>query len=455
MRVGIIGSGYVGLVTGVSLAERGHTVVCIDSSQERINSVGRGLPPFHEPGLEELLNKQLKTGRLETSNRIDSVLACDTGFVAVATPSSTSGAIDTTQIEQVAVSIGTALREATEPVRLNTLFVKSTVVPETTRRVFGRRLREAAGERSASLPLGMMPEFLREGSAVQDAMFPDRVIVGGDDPRLFEAAQALYCSPTDPKIFATSLETAELIKYTNNALLSLCISFANEIAAMAESIPGVDAQQVFDGVMMDHRWKVGSETPGIAEYFKPGCGFGGSCFPKDVKAISAFAQSQSLSPLLLPGITEVNRRQPVRFVDRIEAAAGSLQGLKVLLLGLSFKPATDDVRESPALNVAYELELRGANVACSDPVALAPFLSSYKGQAEPVVDWRDAARRSDVVVLVTAWNEYVRELPGLINALKKTVILADGRGVFRETEFAPHVQYVVIGRSYVRGAVHA
>lgn len=449
-----MGSGYVGLVTGVSLAERGHTVVCIDSNQERIDSVARGVPPFHEPGLEELLQKLLKTGRVETSNRIDSLLACDTGLVAVATPSSASGAIDTTQIEQVALAIGTALRQAAEPVRLKTLFVKSTVVPETTRRVFGSRLKEAAGERGENLPLGMMPEFLREGSAVQDALFPDRIVVGGNDSRLFETAQALYCSPDDPRVFATSVETAELIKYANNALLSLCISFSNEIAALAESIPGVDGQQVLDGVMRDHRWRVGCETPSIAEYFKPGCGFGGSCFPKDVKAISAFAASRNVSSLILPDITRVNLRQPVRFVDRIEAAAGGLEGRDVLLLGLSFKPGTDDVRESPALSVASELERRGANVVCSDPVALAPFVSSYKGHVEPVVDWRAAARRSDVVVLVTSWNEYVRDLPDLVNALGRPVILGDGRGVFRNTEFAPHVEYVVVGRSHIRGAVH-
>lgn len=453
MRVGVIGCGYVGLVTGVALAERGHTVVCIDFNQERIDGIGRGVPPFHEPGLEELLQKVLKTGRIETSSRVDSVLACDIGFVAVATPSSSSGAIDTTQIEQVAVSIGTALRDAIEPVRLKTLFVKSTVVPETTRRVFGRRLKDAAGARG-EMPLGMMPEFLREGSAVNDAMFPDRIVVGGDDPALFETAQALYCAPTDPKIFATSIETAELIKYANNALLSLCISFSNEIAALAESIPGVDGQQVLDGVMMDHRWRVGSETPPIVEYFKPGCGFGGSCFPKDVKALAAFTEGRNVSSLILPDITQVNLRQPVRFVDRIEVAAGGLKGRNVLLLGLSFKPLTDDVRESPALSVASELERRGAAVACSDPVALAPFLSSYQGHAEPVVDWRDAVRRSDVVVLVTAWNEYVRELPDLINAFERPVILADGRGVFRNTGFGPHVEYVVVGRSQARGTVH-
>jgi UDPglucose 6-dehydrogenase/GDP-mannose 6-dehydrogenase len=447
MKLGIVGSGYVGLVTGASMAARGHQVLCVDADANRLNEIKAGRAPFFEPGLDELLARARKDGLIEGSSEVADLLGCDAGMVAVGTPSAPDGRQSTTYIEAVARQLGAAIRQRGGPGKLTTLFVKSTVVPGTTRQVFQRLLLEAAGPAGDTLAFGMMPEFLREGAAVEDAMTPDRVVVGGDDARVVEVARALYTAPGDPAPMGTSLETAELIKYSNNALLAMLVSFSNEIARVAETLPGVDAGQVMAGVISDRRWLVNGQNPGIVSYLKPGCGFGGSCFPKDVRALAAVAAEAGTAPSLLPGILATNATQPVRFVDLAERTAGGLAGKQVLVLGLAFKADTDDVRESPAFPVVAELQRKGAQLRLHDPVAVPNFTAAASIPLTAAVnDWQAAAREADVILLVTSWREYTTALPDVLAARRTPVTLADGRGVFRAQNWPAHVSYCVVGR---------
>lgn len=448
IRVGVIGSGYVGLVTGVSLAARGHQVTCVDTDVEKVKAISSGHAPFHEPGLDDMLASSQRRGLFNVVTDIEAVLECDAAIIAVPTPSSDGdGRINTAYLEQVAGALGKVLSLSRGVRRLKILFVKSTVVPGTTRKVVWRKLREEAGESAGDIQVGMMPEFLREGNAVGDAMCPDRVVIGGHHPSVFEMGRALYNLPSDPEPLETNIETAELIKYVNNSLLSLCISFSNEIAAIAEAIPGVDAQDVIDGVMRDRRWRVNSKTPSIDEYFRPGCGFGGSCFPKDVQALAAFAQDVGVEALLTRNIMVVNSQQSVRFVKRIAGKAGGLGGRRVLVLGLAFKPNTDDVRESPAFSIVAQLERDGANVLCHDPSASKNFFKFYRGRAKMEMDWEGAMSKTDIIVLVTAWPQYLQRLPALLSGRVERVILADGRGSFRGKPMPSNVDYLVVGRA--------
>ena len=448
IRVGVIGSGYVGLVTGVSLSARGHHVTCVDTDVEKIRIISSGKVPFYEPGLEDMLVSSQRQGLFDAVSGVESVLECDVALIAVPTPSSDGdGRINTVYLEQVAGSLGKVLRASRGARRLKTLVVKSTVVPGTTRKVIWAKLCEEAGESVNGIQICMMPEFLREGCAVEDAMHPDRIVIGGWHPSVFDMGRALYNLPSDPKPFETNIETAELIKYVNNSLLSLCISFSNEIAAIAEAIPGVDAQDVINGVMMDRRWRVDSKTPSIDNYLKPGCGFGGSCFPKDVQALAAFARGAGAEPVLTRDIMVVNSQQPIRFVKRIVGKAGGLKGRRVLVLGLSFKSNTDDVRESPAFAVIAELERNGADVLCHDPIAIENFFKLYKGRAKVEMDWESLAAKADIVVLVTAWSHYTERLLALLSKRTDRVILADGRGAFRGKPMPSNVDYLVVGRA--------
>lgn len=445
MKIGVIGSGYVGLVTAVSLARRGHEVVAIDTDPARVSTIRAGKQPFFEPGLEGLLRDSVREGRLATTEEIAMVLDCDVALVTVATPGTSDGRVDTRQLREAARALGSAWLARQHAPALQTIFVKSTVLPGTTR-LFESWLRDSIGVAADRVRIGFVPEFLREGNAVQEALQPDRIVVGADDPAVFETAAKIYCDSADPAPYCTSVETAELIKYANNAFLALCISFSNEIARIAESLPGVDAEEALEGVRLDRRWHVGSQRPSLVEYLKAGCGFGGSCFDKDVRALTWFTRDRKIPSHVLPAILDVNETQPTRLVDLIEGTTGTLEGKSVLVLGLAFKPNTDDVRESPAFKIVDALERRGAIVSVHDPEATAKFLSARSGAAREAVDWREVARNADVIALVTSWELYLRELPQLLTERTTPVVLADGRGVFRRASWSPLVRYCVVGR---------
>jgi UDPglucose 6-dehydrogenase len=377
----VVGAGYVGLVTGVCLAESGRTVHLVEIEPRRLERLSAGRCPIHEPGLEEMLQRLLAAGRLHVTGDI-AVGVRDAGVVmiAVGTPPAEDGEADLSQVhEAVASAAANAGRGAV-------IAVKSTIPPGTTASMVASRL-------APGFPLVSCPEFLREGSAIHDFNHPTRIVVGGDDRAACERVAALFGHLGAPVIITDST-SSEMVKYGTNTFLALKISFINEIAHLCE-LTGAEVGAVADGMGLDPR--VGRA------FLDAGLGFGGSCFPKDVRALEAAAAEHGHSFWMLKSAIEVNLMQRRRFVTKVrEALGGTLDGRRLAVLGLAFKPGTDDLRQAPALDVIRHLERMGAAVTATDPAALegaAPMLPD----TTLVTDAYDCVRGADAVVLVTEW----------------------------------------------------
>ncbi len=416
MKVTIVGAGYVGLVTGACLAEHGHEVVCVDRDAERVRAIESGRAPFHEPGLDALLARQVG-GRLRaTSDLADAVASADVTMIATGTPFD-GKQIDLSYVTTAAREIGRAMRRVEG---YSVVVVKSTVVPGTTEGVVREALEEASGKRAGvDFGLGMNPEFLSEGTAVADFERPDRIVVGGVDERTCDVLAELYREFEGVPLLRTTNATAELIKYASNALLATMISFSNEIASLAELLPGVDAMEVMRGVHAMRELVVeagGRRTADLTRFLSPGCGFGGSCLPKDVSALSAWGAAKARATPLLDAVMQVNRARPSAVVAMLERELGVLDGKRVAVLGLAFKPDTDDVRESPAFPIVERLLARGASVRAYDPVANPNAARVLGPRADVLADSVDQALAEvDAVVLVTPWAE-LREATARLGA---------------------------------------
>jgi UDPglucose 6-dehydrogenase/GDP-mannose 6-dehydrogenase len=431
MNVSIIGTGYVGLVTAACLAEHGHQVTCVDLDPERVDAVNAGQSPIHEDGLDALLSRLAGTRLRATSDLCQAVLQTDLSIVAVGTPFD-GNAIDLTQIEDVSREIGSALAAKDD---YHAVVIKSTVIPGTTDDIVIPLLEQASGKQAGkAFGVGMNPEFLREGVAVQDALAPDRIVLGGIDENTLDWMAALYVRFANEgvEVIRTTPRTAETIKYASNALFATLISFSNEIGNLCATHGDVDVTEVMRAVHLDHRLSPMTEDggrviPGFTTYLQAGCGFGGSCFPKDVKALVAHGQDQGLPMALLESVIEVNRLQPAMMLEIIGKHFLSVDGVRVALLGLAFKPDTDDVRESPALEVVRELLHRGADLVVHDPVALDTARASLG--ALPIRyedDLRNAIRDAEVILLMTRWDTYL-ELPKHLAELDASPLVVDGR----------------------------
>jgi UDPglucose 6-dehydrogenase len=440
LRVAVLGAGRVGLVTGLALWELGHDVVLVDLDAARVERLERGQAPFFEPGVGELLARAVGAGRLAARGDVTEALGCDVALICVPTPSDEAGAVDTRHLHRATGELAAAIAARGGDVRLRTVFVRSTAVPGTTRSIVVERL-------GGMVDIGYLPEFLREGTALADARVPDRVVVGADEPRVYAVARGLWGG--EAPVIETSIETAELTKYANNALLALCVSFSNELARIAERLPGVDARDALEAVVRDRRLSIGAQRAGLSAYLEPGPGFGGSCLRKDVRALSSLARALGEPAALLDGIIAVNDAQPLRLVDRVDRALDGLAGRSVLVLGLAFKIDTDDVRDSIAFPVIAGLEARGAHVACHDPAAAQAFLAGRPAgsRAALVDDWRAAAGAADALVLLTPWPAYVAALPGLLAGRERPLLLADGRGALRGAALPGCVRYLGVGRA--------
>ncbi len=382
----VVGAGYVGLVTGVCLAESGRTVHLVEIEPRRLERLRAGRCPIHEPGLEEMLQRLLAAGRLHVTGDI-AVGARDAGVVmiAVGTPPAEDGEADLSQVhEAVASAAANAARGAV-------IAVKSTIPPGTTASMVSSRL-------APGFPLVSCPEFLREGSAIHDFNHPTRIVVGGDDRAACERVAALF-GHLDAPVIITDSTSSEMVKYGTNTFLALKISFINEIAHLCE-LTGAEVGAVADGMGLDPR--VGRA------FLDAGLGFGGSCFPKDVRALEAAAAEHGHSFWMLKSAIEVNLMQRRRFVAKVrEALGGSVDRRRLAVLGLAFKPGTDDLRQAPALDVIRHLERMGATVTATDPAALegaAPLLPD----TTLVADAYDCVRGADAVVLVTEWPSFRR-----------------------------------------------
>lgn len=445
MRVAIIGTGYVGLVSGVCLAAKGHAVTCVDLNPEIVERLNSGKPHIYEKGLPELLSEVRGKGMIEATTDLDSALdRSDLAIIAVGTPSK-DGVIDLSLVVTVARNIGAYLR--THDRRLS-IVVKSTVVPGTTDAVVRAAIEDASGKAFPAFGLGMNPEFLREGDAIGDFMDPDRIVLGHEDPQTLALLEELY-APWQVDKVRVNTRTAELIKYANNALLATQISAINEIANLAAAIGGIDVMDVVRGVHLDKRWNPitanGSRiSPPILTYLVPGCGFGGSCFPKDVQALRSLGQQHGLPMHLANAVLDVNDAQPGQVLDILARDLKNVAGKKVLVLGLAFKPDTDDVRESASLKIVDQLVAGGAEVTAHDPIAADNFRRALRRTAEKVTlvdDWKVHVPKSAAIVVATKWQEY----QALANMNLTGKILLDARRMFQPAN-VPTATYRSIGR---------
>ena len=419
-RISVIGTGYVGLVSALAFAHHGHSVTCVDIVPERVDSVSRGLAPFFEPGVDEALERHVEVGSVRATTDTGAAVAdTEVTFLCVGTPSGPEGAHDLQFLRAAAREVGAAIGGLD---RHHVVVTKSTVTPTVNRQVVLPEL-EAASGRSVpeGLSLAANPEFLREGSALADALEPDRIVIGlveGD--RTAEALLRDLYGPFDRPILFTSLEGAELVKLASNSLLAIKVAFANEVANVAAAV-GADGHQVLEGVGMDHRLG--------PHFLRAGAGFGGSCFPKDLQALVWFSQDLDLPALMPPAAHEQNRVQPGVVTAMVRLALdGQVEGRKVALLGLAFKPQTDDVRESRALPIYRQLIDWDARVVCHDPQAGANFvdLAAEEGLPEPLLAGNlDAALEgAEVAVIQTEWEDYrTLERRHLVSVMARPVVV--------------------------------
>jgi UDPglucose 6-dehydrogenase len=415
MNICVIGAGYVGLVTGVCLAEFGMNVICVDNDRRKIDLLQQGTVFIHEPGLEDLVRKNVKEGRLSFSTSIqEGVTASLVVFIAVGTPSKDNGGADLQAVEEVTREIARTMDG------YKVIVVKSTV-PVGTCRKLKQLIRDHQG---TSVPFDIVsnPEFQREGSAIEDFMRPDRVTIGAESEQAIAIMKDIYSALylIETPFIISSWETAEMVKYAANAFLATKITFINEIANLCEYV-GADVHHVARAMGLDGR--IGRK------FLHPGPGYGGSCFPKDTRALLRMADEKGYPFRILTSVIDVNEDQPKRMVNKIKEKVGGLQGRTIGVLGLSFKPNTDDVRESCSISIIRGLLALGAKVRAFDPAAMKEA-KAILPDLELGEDAYDVAKGSDALVLVTEWNQFRRLDLDRIKGLLKSPVFIDLRNVY-------------------------
>ena len=411
-KITVIGTSYVGLTTGTCFADMGNQVVGVDVDATKIAHLQEGILPIHEPGLQEVVVRNAHAGRLRfTTSYQEGMRDAEFVFIAVGTPGDGDGGADLSQVRAAAQSIAEAL---TRPV----IVVNKSTVPIGTGDLVTSIITE---HQRGDVPFWVVsnPEFLREGSALSDCMHPDRIVLGSSDRDAAETVAKLYLSLKCP-IIVTDLRTAEMIKYASNAFLATRISFINEIAAICERL-GADIKEVALGMGYDQR--IGPA------FLEAGLGFGGSCFPKDVKALMRMAADTGQHPQLLQAVMDINRDRRQWVIDRLHERLGDLAGKRIGLLGLAFKPDTDDVREAASIDLIQRLQAEGAEVTAYDPVATSSAAAVTTGVAF-CPDAYVAAREADALVLATAWNEFKHLDLERLKAGMRQAILIDGRNLY-------------------------
>jgi len=415
MKIGVIGTGYVGLVVGACLAENGNTVVCVDNDEDKIEALKRGEIPIYEPGIEEMLPRNVSEERLRfTTDLTDAVRESEILFVAVGTPQDEDGSADLSHVLSVAEAIGRAMNG------WKIVVTKSTVPVGTTTRV-----REAIA-RTTKHPFAVVsnPEFLKEGAAVDDFLKPDRVVIGTDDPKVEAVMRELY-EPfvrTGHPILVMDHASAELTKYAANAMLATRISFMNEIANLCDKV-GADVRQV--------RLGIGSDTRIGPSFLFPGIGYGGSCFPKDVKALLRTGQDAGCPLSVVEAVDEANNRQKAMLVPRVEKYLGGLSGKTIAMWGLAFKPRTDDMREAPALVVVDSLLAGGASVRVYDPKATTAARRILGDSVEYCTRSYEAIEGADALIVVTEWGEFREPDFERMKTLMRRPAIFDGRNIYK------------------------
>lgn len=441
MKLGIIGTGYVGLVSGACFADMGNDVTCVDIDTKKIANLQEGRIPIYEPGLEEIVSRNTKAGRLHfTSDIAEIVNSADIIFSAVGTPSDEDGSADLRYVLEVAAEIGRLLNRYT-------LIVTKSTVPVGTARLIKETIRRELDARGITVEFDVAsnPEFLKEGAAIKDFMSPDRIVVGVDTPRAAASMKKLYRSflVSSDRLLITDIPSAEMIKYAANAMLATRISFMNDIANLCDLV-GANVNMVRKGIGSDAR--IGTK------FLYPGCGYGGSCFPKDVKAIIKTAENHGYEMRVLRAVEDVNDRQKRILLGKLKDHFGTLKGKTIALWGLAFKPETDDMREAASLVMIDALKSEGAGVRVYDPVAMDECRRRLADAVTYCHDMYDATLDADAVLLLTEWKEF--RMPSW-NVVMKTMrhndnsrpAVFDGRNIYDRQELeADGFAYYAIGQ---------
>jgi UDPglucose 6-dehydrogenase len=435
--ISIVGLGYVGLCTAATFASRGIRTIGIDIDHERVEQIRKGKAPLHEPRLDDMLKRAVRNKLLSATNDVSSAADTSTTFLTVGTPSGRDGSIDLSFLKHATIDLGRALRKKNG---YHLVVVKSTVVPGTTSSVV-KPILEHSTKTKVGPKLGLCanPEFLKEGTAINDALHPDKIVIGASDKKSAEQLTRLYkhfYRGKPPPLIITNPESAELVKYASNAFLATKISFINTIANIAQQTPGVDVGTVAKAIGLD---------PRIGELFlKAGPGYGGSCFHKDLQALIDYSNKNGYDPVLFRATEETNEKQATRVVDMAEKLLGSLSDKKVAVLGLAFKKDTDDIREAASLRVINQLKKKGAQVIAYDPMAIPNAKKALSDQIDYAENPRSTLKGADCAVIMTEWDQFRKLKPQDFRAYMKTPNIVDARRIYDPEDFR-ELNYVAVG----------
>jgi UDPglucose 6-dehydrogenase len=433
MKITITGTGYVGLVTGVCLSDVGHQIICFDINQEKISLLQQGISPIYEPGLDELIQKNLREKRLNfTTDTKEAYSQADCIFIAVGTPQSEDGSANLSYIEQAALEIAKTITK-------DVIVVTKSTVPVGTNEWVGRIIQEHVAP-GIQIKVVSNPEFLREGSAIYDTFHGDRIVIGSEDIEAGETIANIY-KPFQMPIVHTDLRSAEMIKYASNSFLALKISFINEIANLCEKVGG-NIEYVAEGVGLDKR--IGNK------FLQAGIGFGGSCFPKDINALNHLANDYDYDFKILKSVIDVNQIQKRRLFEKAKQHFGSLAGKRVAVLGLTFKPNTDDIRAAASLNLIQDLLLEDAVITAYDPIGMPNVEKIYGDRIQYAESAEQALENAEAAFILTEWDEIKNLSLETFKSAMVDPIIFDGRNCFSLNDVSKYgIKYYSIGRPTV------
>jgi len=428
-RISVFGLGPVGLVTAVCFAKKGNHVIGIDPDRDKLEKIRKAEAPFFEPKLKDYLAETVANGTFSVAEDGSVNTHSDLAYIVVGTPSSEDGSIDLAYVKNAAAAIGQSIRET---VHYQLVVVKSTVIPGTARTIVKPILeRESSKRVGKAFGLCSNPEFLREGNAVRDAELPDRIVIGGEDSTAMTKLENFYKEfhgEPAPPVIRTTHENAELIKYANNAFLAMKVSFINTIANVAERTPGADVKVIAQGIGVDER--IGSR------FLDAGLGWGGSCFPKDLNALVGYGKSLGYPPEVIEAVVATNEKQKQRAVQLARQALGSLKGRRIAILGLAFKPETDDVREAVSIPLIRGLLTEGADVIAYDPAALQNARAILQDTIAYARDPCECLDKADCCIIVTEWDEFKTIAPSAFLERMRSPVVIDGRRIYDPGEFS-------------------
>tara|TARA_X000000950_G_C13916612_1_gene661351 strand:- start:3174 stop:4502 length:1329 start_codon:yes stop_codon:yes gene_type:complete len=442
MKISVVGAGYVGLVTAACFAEKGHKVICSDNDIKKIKKIKNLVLPFYEPSLEKFIRKNIDKNLSFTTDLQKSVFETEVTIITVGTPFKKNG-IDLKYIEEISREIGKVLRNKTLH---HYLIVKSTVTPNTCNDIVAKLIEEYSFKRNMhDFNVCMNPEFLREGNAIQDFMEPDRIVLGAESKKAHNFLKSLYSCFDSKNFIMTNNNTAEMIKYGANSFFATLISFANEFANLCSKESNIDYLDVLNGITSDKRITgLSSPKPDWISYLKPGCGYGGSCFPKDIKSIVKYGKEKGSNMNILRSVDSTNKNQFKNIINIIYEYFDQLSNLKISILGLSFKEMTSDMREAPSIPIIKSLHNQKAKISAYDPKALQEAKKHFKKQEVFFSkSLEDCIKSSDVIIITTPWKEFLK-LPFYLDKLEISPLVIDGRRILNKNSIK---NYRAIGLS--------